>query len=323
MTTLPHHKKRFEEILTFKYYTSLSIRSRYLIIKTEDGTQKTRLLTHTPLTGWYANSWPSFKNPFSMINWTLGILYEEEVPEAKELTGLDAKKVRTYYLFASESSVSIVIVYSREGGQKFFDKIMLSNPYKNKRSHTPPVVYEGKAPNQTTHVSKRGTSPPVIEIHDDTDNPLRTILALAEEREGSYDSDESVSCLHLMEPPSTAKMGEGLTFVSCNKVKATLDSDICKLSKCNVDCASSLKDKVQVIIMEMNYKDMDISPLRKLLHDFFDLGTSYDQAQSMFYDMNEEAAREKLFFVARECLSNAMLEEDENIRATSSIRQSL
>ncbi|PHT50128.1 hypothetical protein CQW23_09875 [Capsicum baccatum] len=261
----------------------------------------------------------------------------------------DEMQRRTYYLFASGSFVPTVIVYSREGSQKFFDKMMLPNPHENKRSHTPPVVYEGKTPNQTTHVSKRlsqdesesssrnhfwkrvnlhfnnvrGTSLPVIEIHDETDNPLRTILALAEEREGSYDSDESVSCLNLMEPPSTAKMGEGPTFVSYNKVKATLDFDICKLSKCDVDCASSLKDEVQVIIMEMNYKDVDISSLRKLLHDFFDLATLYNQARSMLYNMNEEAAREKLFFVEVECLSNAMLKEDEKIRATSSIRQSL
>ncbi|PHT93969.1 hypothetical protein T459_01851 [Capsicum annuum] len=62
-----------------------------------------------------------------------------------------------------------------------------------------------------------------------------------------------------------------------------------KLSKYNVDCSSSLEDEVQVIIKEMDCKDVDISPLRKLLYNFFDLATSYDQARSMICDMNEEA----------------------------------
>ncbi|PHT49934.1 hypothetical protein CQW23_09681 [Capsicum baccatum] len=205
----------------------------------------------------------------------------------------------------------------------------LPNQHKNERCHTPPVVYEGKTPTQTTHVSKRlsqdesesssrnrcwkrvkvcfddarGTSPSMIEICDDTYNPLRTISALIEvptnvialQREGSHDSDESVSGTNLIEPPFTTKMGEGPTFILCNKVKETFDSDICKppltvmsvfdgkkvildaqknyisslwivkLSKYGVYCASSLEDKVQVIIKEMDCKDVDISPLRKLL----------------------------------------------------------
>ncbi|KAM3285902.1 hypothetical protein P3S67_024701 [Capsicum chacoense] len=176
------------------------------------------------------------------------------------------------------------------------------------------------------------------------------------QREGSYDSDESVSSPDLIEPSSTIKTGEGRTYVSCNKVKETLDSVICKpplavmsvfdgkkvvldaqknyisslwtviqgkLSKCDVDCASSLKDKVQVIIKEMDCKDVDISSLRNLLHDFFDLATSYDQARLVLHNMNEEAAREELFYVAGERLTYAMLEEDEKVKASSSIRQSL
>ncbi|PHU15365.1 hypothetical protein BC332_16570 [Capsicum chinense] len=176
------------------------------------------------------------------------------------------------------------------------------------------------------------------------------------QREGSHDSDEFVSGPDLMEPPSTAKTREGPTYVSCNKVKATLDSDTCKpplvvmlmfdgkkaildaqknyvsslwtviqgkFSKCDVDYASSLKDEVQVIIKKMDCKDMDISPLRKLLHFFFDLATLCDQTRSMLHDINKEAARAELFFVAGERLSNVMLEEDEQVRATSSIQQSL
>ncbi|PHU26579.1 hypothetical protein BC332_04911 [Capsicum chinense] len=210
----------------------------------------------------------------------------------------------------------------------------------------------------------KGISLPVVEIHDDTDNPLRTISALAEEpnnvtalqREESHDSDESVSGPDLMEPPSTIKTEVGRTSVSCNKVKETLDYDICKpplvvmsvfngkkvvldaqknyifsfwtviqgkLSKCDVDCASSLKDEVQVIIKQMDCKDVDISPLRKLLYDFFDIATSYDKARSMLHDMNEEVTREELFYVAGEHLTYVMLEEDEKVKGSSSIRQSL
>ncbi|KAF3642309.1 hypothetical protein FXO38_21159 [Capsicum annuum] len=96
-----------------------------------------------------------------------------------------------------------------------------------------------------------------------------------------------------------------------------------KLSNCDVDCASSLENEVQVIIKEVDCKDVDISPLRKLMHDFFDPTTSYDQARSMLHDMNEEAARKELFFIAGEVLSNTMLEKDKKVREASSIRQSL
>ncbi|PHU29121.1 hypothetical protein BC332_01214 [Capsicum chinense] len=372
---------------------------------------------------------------------TKGILYEEVVSDAKELTGLDVKKVRyisrtctkgdfirprTFKMecmMASERKVGLAIpvldsIYSGLNKISFSarldqiktlmdiagsttvmhlgnsDKVpinkalitdvppssnaKLPNQHANKKSHTPSAIYEGKTPTQTTHISKRlsqdenessskdhcwkrvkvhfddakGISLPVVEIHDDTNNPLRTISALAKEptnvtalqREGSYDSDESVFSPDLTEPPSTVKMGEGRTSFSCNEVKATLDSEICKLLlaimlvfdgkkvvldaqknyisslwtviqgkilKCDVDCASSLEYKVQVIIKEMDCKDVDISPLRKLLHDFFDLATSYDQARSMLHDMNEEAAREELFYVVGERLTYAMLEEDE------------
>ncbi|PHT49842.1 hypothetical protein CQW23_09589 [Capsicum baccatum] len=130
----------------------------------------------------------------------------------------------------------------------------------------------------------RGTSPPVIKIPDDMDNPLRNISALIDEV-----SDESISGSNLMEPPSTAKMGEEPTSVSC--IKTVIQG---KLSKCDVDYASSLEDEIQVIIKDMDCKDVDISLLGKLLHDFFDLATLYEQARSMLHDMDVEAAREEL-----------------------------
>ncbi|PHT24747.1 hypothetical protein CQW23_35579 [Capsicum baccatum] len=146
----------------------------------------------------------------------------------------------------------------------------LSNKYANKRSHMPPAVYGGKTPTKTTYVSKRlskdksesssrdycwkrvkvhfddakGISLPRVEIHDDIDNPFRTISALVKEVE-------------------------------------------------------------------------------ELLHDFFDLVTSYKQARSMLHDMNEEITREELLYVAGKRLTYAMLEENEKVKASSSIRQSL
>ncbi|PHT68252.1 hypothetical protein T459_27739 [Capsicum annuum] len=172
-----------------------------------------------------------------------------------------------------------------------------------------PPSSDAKLPNQ--HENERSHRPPV----------LTNITAL--QHHGSHDSDESVTGLDLVEPLSTTKMGEGPTSIFCIKVKTTSNSDICKLSNCDVDCASSLENEVQVIIKEVDCKDVDISPLRKLMHDFFDPTTSYDQARSMLHDMNEEAARKELFFIAGEVLSNTMLEKDKKVREASSIRQSL
>ena len=127
-----------------------------------------------------------------------------------------------------------------------------------------------------------------------------------------------------MKPLSTATVGKGSTSASCDKVKVTLNSDICKspaaavsvfdgkkvvldaqkkyisflwaviqgkLSRSDVDCASSLEDEVKVIIREMDCKDVDIYPLRKLLNTFFDLAISYDQACSTLHGMDVKAAR--------------------------------
>ncbi|KAH0722551.1 hypothetical protein KY290_005204 [Solanum tuberosum] len=50
-----------------------------------------------------------------------------------------------------------------------------------------------------------------------------------------------------------------------------------KLSRSDVDSASSLRHEIQVIIKEMDYNDVDVSPLKKLLNSFFDFSASYDQ----------------------------------------------
>ncbi|PHT27545.1 hypothetical protein CQW23_32851 [Capsicum baccatum] len=228
------------------------------------------------------------------------------------------------------------------------------NQHANKRSHTPPAVYEGKTPTQTTHVSKRlsqdesksssidhcwkrvkvnfddakGISPPAIEIHDDTDNPLRTISALAR-RYGSHDSDESVSGPDLIEPPFTVKIREGRISVSCNKIKATLDSDICKpllvvmsvldgkkvildtqenyisslrtiiqgkLSKCDVDCASSLEDEVQKAKNEAKEANLESFIAAKEFDASFDadLSNGVDQKKERLEAMRQDLINYKL-----------------------------
>ncbi|KAH0645323.1 hypothetical protein KY284_033207 [Solanum tuberosum] len=96
-----------------------------------------------------------------------------------------------------------------------------------------------------------------------------------------------------------------------------------KLSRSDVDSASSLRDEIQVIIKEMDCKDMDVSPLKKLLNSFFDFAASYDQARSTLHDMDVESAIKELFVAAGERLTNSMFEEQDKVEEVSSLRQSL
>ncbi|KAH0672830.1 hypothetical protein KY290_025059 [Solanum tuberosum] len=95
------------------------------------------------------------------------------------------------------------------------------------------------------------------------------------------------------------------------------------LSRNDVDSASSLRDEIQVIIKEMDCKDVDVSPLKKLLNSFFDFTVSYDQARSTLHDMDVESARKKLFVATGERLTNAMFEEQDKVEEVSSLRQLL
>ncbi|KAK4358750.1 hypothetical protein RND71_020979 [Anisodus tanguticus] len=81
------------------------------------------------------------------------------------------------------------------------------------------------------------------------------------------------------------------------------------LIKENVLHASSLEE-VQVIL-----KDVDLSPLMKLLKSIFELTASYEKARSTLHDKDVEVARKKLFIAAGKRLSNAMFEEHEKIKS--------
>ncbi|MCE3051005.1 hypothetical protein HAX54_048735 [Datura stramonium] len=96
-----------------------------------------------------------------------------------------------------------------------------------------------------------------------------------------------------------------------------------KLLGNDIDYASSLKEEVHVILNEMDCKDMDVSPLMKLLKSFFELAAIYDQARSTLHDKDMDVARKKLSITARERLSNSMFDEHEKIEKVSSIHQSL
>uniref|UniRef100_M0ZYJ7 Uncharacterized protein n=2 Tax=Solanum tuberosum TaxID=4113 RepID=M0ZYJ7_SOLTU len=100
-----------------------------------------------------------------------------------------------------------------------------------------------------------------------------------------------------MKPPPVTQVEKGLPNVSCNEVKDDLGYEAYKhpspvmsifdwkkvildaqkdfisaiwnvikgkLSRSDVDSASPHKDEIQVIIKEMDCKDVDVSPLKKL-----------------------------------------------------------
>ncbi|MCD9639494.1 hypothetical protein HAX54_024065, partial [Datura stramonium] len=191
----------------------------------------------------------------------------------------------------------------------------------------------------------------VLEIPNRVDSPLRTLTVPFKEESG-----ESVSCTNSIKSSSTGKIGKEATSIHRDGVRARLSSDFQKhpttavsvfdgkkvvlnyrkmfiselwsvirgkLSGSDVDCASSIKKEVQVILEEMDGKDVDVSPLMRLVKSFFELAAIYDQARSTLHDKDMEAARKELSIAAREHLLNAMFEEHEKIEKVSSIRQSL
>ncbi|TMW85647.1 hypothetical protein EJD97_022768, partial [Solanum chilense] len=82
-------------------------------------------------------------------------------------------------------------------------------------------------------------------------------------------------------------------------------------------------DEIQVIIKEIDYKDVDVSPLKTLLNSFFDFDASYDQARSTIHDMDVESARKQLFVAVGERLTNAMFQEQDKVEEASFLRQLL
>ncbi|MCD7467944.1 hypothetical protein HAX54_005652 [Datura stramonium] len=73
-----------------------------------------------------------------------------------------------------------------------------------------------------------------------------------------------------------------------------------KLFGSDVDCASSLKEEVQVILEEMDGKDVDISPLMRLMKSFLELAAIYDQARSTPHDKYMKATRKDLSIEVKE-----------------------
>ncbi|MCD9642326.1 hypothetical protein HAX54_029037 [Datura stramonium] len=199
----------------------------------------------------------------------------------------------------------------------------------------------------------------VLEIPDSVDSPSRTLTSNyvgALLRGGSQESGESVSDPNPIKSSSADKTGKEATFIRLDGVRTRLSSDFQKhptaavyvfdgkkvvlnyrkifisgvwsvirgkLSESDVDCSFSLKKEVQVIIEEMDGKDVDVFLLMRLVKSFFELASIYDQARLTLHDKDMQAARKELSIEVRERLSNVMFEEHEKIEKVSSIRQSL
>ncbi|MCD7466709.1 hypothetical protein HAX54_003672, partial [Datura stramonium] len=76
----------------------------------------------------------------------------------------------------------------------------------------------------------------------------------------------------------------------------------------------SLKKEVQVILDEMDGKDVDVSPLMKLLKSFFELAVIYDQARSDLHDKDMKAARKELSITAGNVFQMPCLKNSRRLR---------
>ncbi|OIT34403.1 hypothetical protein A4A49_61160 [Nicotiana attenuata] len=83
------------------------------------------------------------------------------------------------------------------------------------------------------------------------------------------------------------------------------------------------KFEIQVILEEMDAKDMDISPLKDLLTAFFELATSYDQARSTLFDKDVDVEKSESFFNAKEHLDLVLTEKGKKVEKLSTTSQSL
>ncbi|MCE3216116.1 hypothetical protein HAX54_004959, partial [Datura stramonium] len=138
----------------------------------------------------------------------------------------------------------------------------------------------------------------VLEIPDSVDSPLRTLTVPFKEsnyagalsRGGSQESGESVSSPNPIKSSSADKIGKKATSIC--RDRSVIQG---KIFQSDVDCASSLKVEVQVILEKMDGKDVDVSLLMRLVKSFFELAAIYDQERSTLHDKDMEAARKELF----------------------------
>ncbi|MCD7455463.1 hypothetical protein HAX54_028235 [Datura stramonium] len=260
-----------------------------------------------------------------------GSLYEEVIPEAMELTGTDAKDQRytprvCEYLFAafhylqeSQSDNSIVSLRKWIG---FWYKKPLK--YENA-----PLRREKKTAHLKSTHNPSGIIPETSKWSRDEEGvfhklgmrPFATTLSAPRDRVRAILSSD------LKKHPTVAvsvfdgkKVFLSYRNIFISKLWTVIRG---KLSRSDVDCASSLKEEVQVTLDEIDDKDVDVSPLMKLLKSFFELAALYDEARSTLHYKDMEATRKEFSITAGERLSNAMLEEHEKIEKVSSIHQSL
>ncbi|MCD7457234.1 hypothetical protein HAX54_034571 [Datura stramonium] len=101
-----------------------------------------------------------------------------------------------------------------------------------------------------------------VEISDTNGRSSRTLIAIKE---------PTTTISFLYGRNVILKLRKNFILEAWTKIR---DRDLALLSAYH---ASSLKDKVQAIIEDIDGKDVDISPLKNLLESFFELATSYDQ----------------------------------------------
>ncbi|MCD9638016.1 hypothetical protein HAX54_021627 [Datura stramonium] len=147
-------------------------------------------------------------------------------------------------------------------------------------------------------------------------------------RGGSQESGESIFGPNPIKSSSTGKIEKEATSIPCDGVRVRLSSDLkkhpktvvsvfnkkkvvlnyrkmiisilwtmirSKLSGRDVDCASSIKEEVQVILEDMDDKDVDVSPLIKLIKSFFELAAIYNQAQLTLHDKDRSCKKRVIY----------------------------
>ncbi|KAF3631541.1 hypothetical protein FXO37_27917 [Capsicum annuum] len=105
---------KLADMVHFRYYTSLSSKSNYLLIEADDGMVLTRLLTETPIVGRYADPWPPLQNSLYMLDWNS----EHEIGANRSVKAFfEAWCPTTYTLLTSvgELSISLWNVYKIGG----------------------------------------------------------------------------------------------------------------------------------------------------------------------------------------------------------------
>ncbi|MCE3216427.1 hypothetical protein HAX54_006477, partial [Datura stramonium] len=214
-----------------------------------------------------------------------GSLYEEVILEATELTVMLSEKCKGKgHQLLIKAPTEQVYDQDYHGGKGSFLLSVADHVSKKRLS-------QGESnssredhcwKNVRTHSDRSGDADLVmVEIHDSVDSPSRTLTIL------------------IKESPSIVKTKKEAASVPRNRMRARLSSDLQKHPTAAMSMFDEKKE-VQVILDKIDGKDVDVSPLMKLLKSFFELAAISDQARSALHDKDTEAARKELSITAGE-----------------------